>query len=91
MSWEYRVVKKRDGTFCIKEIHYRSKQHKNPDGYSAECIAPYGDSLDELRQDMFRMQAALDKPYIDERVLEEWFKGNRKSKLTAFRDPNEER
>jgi hypothetical protein len=60
--WNYRVLKHDDGYLALHEVYY------NKDGeivlHSAEAMAPGGETLEELRQDLLSMAAALSKPVL---------------------------
>jgi hypothetical protein len=60
MSWNYRVVK--------SEVYYEDGK---VDGWTEDAIAPGGETVDELREELQRMISCLDKPVLDEAELED--------------------
>ena len=66
VTWQYRVVRGRDGGHRIAEVYAVSWE---PPMWTVDPIAPYGDSLDELRRDVCRMQRALWQPVLVEAEL----------------------
>lgn len=66
MSWNHRIVSYTDaeGTthFGIHEVYYNHSGF--PEMYTESSVAPYGESLDELRRDMKRMTEALELPVL---------------------------
>lgn len=68
MSFNYRVVKKiwpgDTETYRIHEVYY--DKNGIVDGWSAEPIAPYGETKDELMVDWDMMKAAFYKPVLQE-------------------------
>jgi hypothetical protein len=65
--WNYRVVHipGDEPWYAILEVHYDAEH--TPDRWSARSVAPGGESVTELRADLERMLAALDKPVVEER------------------------
>lgn len=67
MSWNYRAVVEHCGdedVYTLREVYYDAAGNIN--GWSPSPAEPHGDSLDELRADLERMRAALDKPALEE-------------------------
>jgi hypothetical protein len=67
MSWNYRVVMTvEDGekTYAIHEVFYDEKGV--PEGWSADPCKPFGESPQELRDDLMHMWRAFDKPVLTE-------------------------
>jgi len=63
MSWNYRVIEKKEGdttVFAIHEVYYS----ENGDSVTVNNVAPYGDTLEELRGDLRHMVEALNKPVM---------------------------
>ena len=69
MTWNYRVVRRIVGgevTFGIHEVYYDGDRPKT----TTECpIDPYGETLEELKDDLDRMREALDKPVLNYEVF----------------------
>lgn len=62
MQWEYRVFRENDGGFVIREVLYDS------DGSIVACtqdsVEPFGESLEELAQDIEWFKEALNKSVL---------------------------
>ena len=62
MIWNYRVLKKADGSYGFIEVYY------NEDGiitsYSEDFMHPYGESERDLEDDLEKMASALNKPTL---------------------------
>lgn len=79
--WNHRVIKRettyRRGesdeiteiAFGIVEAYYDDAGKLN--GYTEDDIAPYGETLEELRENLQRMLKALDKEVLDDKSLSE--------------------
>src|SRR5688500_14874340 len=68
-TWNYRVCHVRferahgfSSYFDIREVHYN--REGDPCAASAESQAPFGDTLDELKDDLKWMLEAFEKPTI---------------------------
>ena len=66
MSWTYRVMRKVEGkgithyySFGIHEVY------SSPKGWTEDPVALVGESVEELRETLKHMLAALDKPVLD--------------------------
>lgn len=71
MTWNYRVVRqveidergREEVCYGIHEVYY------DEDGVPTTCtvnpVAPFGESPDELAEDMDRMRKALEEPVLD--------------------------
>jgi hypothetical protein len=68
MSWNYRVIKERDGTYAIHEVYYSSEKPDDSEikHMSADPAIPFGDTLEELKEDIKHYVAALDRPVLNE-------------------------
>lgn len=64
MVWNHRVVNMGAG-YQIAEVYYEDDK-VTPMGWSADPVAPYGETLGDLRVELNRMLAALDKPVLKE-------------------------
>lgn len=70
MSWNHRVIKKeltsptgeKETCFEIHEVYYDGDG--NPDAYTENAVSPFGESLEELRQEMKMFMDCLDKPVL---------------------------
>jgi len=63
--WNYRVVKTTSELgpeYAIHEVYYANDV---PDSWTEDLIAPYGETLAELRRDLAHMAQALDKPVLE--------------------------
>jgi len=65
--WNYRVIKK-DQQFAIYEVYY--DDHGEPFAFTEEPCHPYGESPEELAEDMGYFQEALTLPVLDYEELE---------------------
>jgi len=70
MSWNYRVVRKvhrvdgrEEFQYGIHEVYY-DDDHV-PTSCTVDPVTPYGDTEDELAQDMRYFASALEKPVLD--------------------------
>jgi hypothetical protein len=65
MSWNYRVLKTEDqhGThFGIHEVYY--DESGRPRMYSESPMSPYGETLEELADDLKRFSSAFTRPVL---------------------------
>jgi hypothetical protein len=73
MHWNHRVVRrvyKYEIEYSIHEAYYGLNKDDKP-SITTESIAPYGESMAELRETLQRMLKALDKPVLDYETREE--------------------
>ena len=68
MSWNHRVMKheKADGDddwYQIHEVYYDSK--REPGSWTKEGIAPGGNTLEELRDELIKMLEATEKEILN--------------------------
>lgn len=72
MAWNYRVVRKNvymgktiapEVQFGIHETYYNDKDE--PTAITTDHMRPYGETLEELKSDLEKMVAALDKPVLN--------------------------
>jgi hypothetical protein len=73
-TWNYRVLKRTDQKsgeviYAIHEVYY--DEHGKPEGCTEENVAPMGESLAELQDDLDHYQQALKKPVLGYDSLEE--------------------
>lgn len=61
MTWDYRIVVDRAGTYSIHEAYYRKDKVW---GVTAQPVPPLGDSMDELKEDLRMMAKAFRKPVL---------------------------
>jgi hypothetical protein len=66
VSWNHRIIRYTDGEgtthFGIHEVYYGSGGE--PEMYTENPVAPYGESLDELRRDIEHMMGAFNHPVL---------------------------
>ena len=70
MTWNYRVIKHTTDDviyYGIHEVYYDDKQE--PSSYSEDSIAPYGQTLEEIKSDLEKMVTALSKPVLDVKIF----------------------
>lgn len=76
MSFNYRIMKRShdDGTieYAIHEVYYDSVDG-DVIAWSERPIEPYGQTLEEIKDDLRMMSAALTKPVLDMDELEKKF------------------
>jgi len=66
MTWNYRVVKRTVGEatgYGIHEVYY--SDDGSPEMCSEHPSLPYGETPDELAQDLLHFAQALEKPVLD--------------------------
>ena len=65
--WNYRVMRRKYAndyyTYGIYEVYYDNRD--KPDGWTQDAVAPFGDSLKELKNDFRFYKQALAKPTLD--------------------------
>lgn len=59
--WNYRLFNNKDGHFGIVECYY--DEHDKP-RFRTDSVQPFGETLDELKQDFEWMSKAFDKPVL---------------------------
>lgn len=68
MVWNYRVMRcvsdAGEVNFGVHEVYYNDETTDSPRAYSADAMAPYGETFEELRKDFARFEAALTKPVL---------------------------
>ncbi len=79
MSWNYRIVKT-SGGYEIFEVYYKtSKKGKcKIEATSMDEISPYGESPEELKEDLKMMLEAFDRPILNQKKLDKMFKKREK-------------
>jgi len=65
-TWNYRVMVDGDGNYSIREVYYNDE--KAIEGWTEEC-SPFGETYDELRNDMEYMFQSLSQDVIIEADL----------------------
>lgn len=65
-TWNYRVVKSKDGEDDWYQIHSAYYDNSELTGLSANGASPCGNTIEQLRNDLQKMLDALDKPIIEE-------------------------
>ena len=68
MSWNHRVMKHKeadgdDDWYQIHEVYYNSK--RKPKSWTVEGIAPGGNTLEDLRDELLKMLEATEKEILD--------------------------
>ena len=75
MTWDYRIINT-DGELAIHEVYYDKKRRVL--AYTAEPIALYGTTLEELIDAMAWQREAFSHPVLDEKKLNKQLKRRRK-------------
>lgn len=76
MTWDYRVIVK-DGSYYIYEVYY--DDDGNPGAFTEDPVSPFGESLEELKEDLKHFSDALSLPVLDYSELEKLFTGKSES------------
>ena len=76
MTWDYRIIRNTDSELAIHEVYYDKKRRVM--AYTAQPIALYGATLEDLIEDMAWQQEALFHPILDEKKLSKQLKRRRK-------------
>ena len=66
MSWNYRVMKKKirgEDVFEIHEVYYTTEGKVK--AWTENPIIPYGETMEELKEDILMQSRALEKPVLD--------------------------
>ena len=71
MSWNYRIMRRNGIDLCgveyewfeLHEVYYDSDG--KVDGYTIDAIAPGGDDINELKENLFQMMKAFNKPILE--------------------------
>jgi len=66
MSWNYRVIETHSG-YEIREVYYRKGEPEATTQGTAGC---WGQSLEELKQDLKLIEEALNKPVLKEEIFD---------------------
>ena len=61
MSWNYRIIKSKQG-FQVHEVYYDSKG--KPDAWTKEEVSPHGETLCKLSDDFEHYKEAFNKPVL---------------------------
>ena len=63
MSWNYRVMRDKDGYLSINEVYYDGRG--KAELYTGRTFSG-GETKKELKKDLKQMKKAFDKPILDE-------------------------
>ena len=75
--WNYRVVrteKEQYDSYQLYEVYY--DDDGKIEGMTENALQPYGESVEELQNDLEYMMEALKQPVLDMKELEKQFKEN---------------
>ena len=75
--WNYRVVRTEEeqyDSYQLYEVYY--DDDGKIEGMTENAMQPYGESLEELQNDLEYMMEALKQPVLDMKELEKQFKEN---------------
>ena len=67
MSWNYRLIE-RDGLISIHEVYYN--ESGEPRAWTENPVAPFGETVEDVRECLNMMIQALGKPVLKESHLE---------------------
>ena len=69
MSWNHRVMKDKEGFHSIREVYYK-KDNKTVEMWTEEMMTPYGETPEEVKEELEQYLSAFNKPVLDEVELE---------------------
>ena len=75
--WNYRVVRTKEeqyDSYQLYEVYY--DDDGKIEGMTENAMEPYGESVEELQNDLEYMMEALKQPVLDMKELEKQFKEN---------------
>jgi len=64
--WNHRVMHRKvsgEDWYEIHEVYYDN--YNKPDGWTKESVAPGGETIEELKEELHRMIECLDKPVLE--------------------------
>lgn len=70
--WNYRIIKRRvleEDSYHIHEVYYDDEGV--PDACTMDASSPFGETLEELKNDLNYMMNALNKPIIEYSYFED--------------------
>jgi hypothetical protein len=72
-TWNYRVLRKTHtdanaASYDIHEVYYR--EDGEIDGWTAESVRPYGEMMEELREDLRYLLHAFRRPVLEEQQID---------------------
>lgn len=70
MTWTYRIIRDEEGGHRIAEVYTDLLHVEGGTSWTADPIAPYGESLDELRRTLDMMRHAFNYPVLEETELQ---------------------
>lgn len=63
MTWNYRVFREEDGGYVIREVFY-DDDDSSIEACTEKAVEPFGESLEELAQDIEWFKEALTMPVL---------------------------
>lgn len=66
MSWDHRVMRHREGDavwYAVHEVYY--DEAGRPTACTENPVEPFGETFEELRDDLHLFAKALEKPVLD--------------------------
>lgn len=80
MNFEYRIIEKKRKNYVFYEIHEVYYNNNDIVFYSKDAITPYGNTIEELYEDLILMLQAYNKPPLQETELLKLLQQNNKKK-----------
>ena len=68
MSWNYRVIKHAEQQFSIHEVYY--DEEGKPHSMTVDPVSAFGETLEELKDDLLLISVALTKPVLDAKMFD---------------------
>ena len=63
-TWNYRLFKEDENNLAIHEVYYHKGE---PSLYTENPVAPFGESVDEIKEDLEKMLLSFNKPILTEK------------------------
>ena len=63
-TWNYRLFKGDENNLSIHEVYYHQGE---PSLYTENPVAPFGESVDEIKEDLEKMLLSFNKPILTEK------------------------
>ena len=70
LTWEYRIMTQIGLSFDVYEVYFDAKGKIH--SWTDHAVSPYGETLEELREDYRLMSEAFNKPILDHETGKVW-------------------